>query len=928
MDDGSHPLVFHRSAPGEITRRRAMAWMAASAALASAGCSPPERGRIYPWVDMPQARGATDPLYYASAVLRDGFAQGVLVGTQQGRPIKVEGNPAHPSSLGATDPLAQAAVLQLWDPDRSQAVIQQLAPLGAASGSAAATSGWTAFEAAWRPLAARLRTMQGAGLRILTGPVTSPTLRAQLTRWLRALPQARWHQYAPLADGAAQEWTATAFGSPLHALAHFDRARCVVALGCDPFSEGPGCVRHAADWARLRREGKAPALFAAEVAPGLFGARADHRVALSPREIDALVQRLQARLADGGPARDPFEASMLQALRTAGPDVLLLAGPGLSPATHASLQAIHQRAGAIGRTLEWLPPLAFAPEAGDLRGLVDAMRAGAVDTLVVLDANPVYDAPGALGFAQALSQVRFTVHAGGYRDETARACTMHLPQSHTFEQWSDALAHDGTATLIQPAIAPLYDTRSLHEVVALLAGEDQRDGHAIVQATWRAAWGSGFDARWQESLRAGLVRDSAPAALPSASARPFTAPTPALPRAGELAAVFRADPSVHDGRLANNAWLQELPRPFTKHTWDNAAFLGPRTAAAAGLATGDRVRLAAFGASVDAPVWVDPLHAEDVVSLPLGYGRRAAGRVGNGIGFDAYRIRPLRDAEARVTLQRLAGAKHAFALTQNSQDPSGREPARTLPGGVQRAPAPEPVPSLYPGYASGEHAWAMVIDLDACIGCNACTIACQAENNIPVVGKEEVARGREMHWIRVDRYASELPGGSIFQPVPCMHCEKAPCELVCPVGATMHDDEGLNVQVYNRCIGTRFCSNNCPYKVRRFNFLQYSDEHTESLKGQRNPEVTVRGRGVMEKCTYCLHRIARARQHGQATGVPLADGDVVTACEAVCPTQAIHFGDLRNEASDVVRLRASPRHYVLLEELDTRPRTTYLARIR
>ncbi|MBC5784049.1 4Fe-4S dicluster domain-containing protein [Ramlibacter sp. USB13] len=922
MDTTPQSLVFHRAVPGAITRRRAMAWMAASAALASAGCSPPERGRILPWVDMPEARGASDPVYYASAVLRDGFAQGVLVGTQLGRPIKVEGNPAHPSSLGATDPFGQAAVLQLWDPDRSQAVVQRLAPVGTPNATqAAGLSSWPAFESAWRPLAGRLQAQRGAGLRILSGPLTSPTLRAQLARWLHALPQARWHQHAALADATATEWTLSAFGTPAHPVARFDRARCVVALGGDPFSEGAACVRHAADWARLRREGRTPVLFAVEVAPGLFGGRADRRIALAPREIDALVQRLAADAPDSA-----FEGELLQAMRAAGPDLLLLPGPGLDAASHAAVHAMHDRAGATSRTLSWLPPLAWAPEAGTLRELVDAMLAGAVDTLVMLDANPVYDAPGALAFTQALEQVRFTVHAATYRDETARASAWHLPVSHAFEQWSDALAHDGTATLLQPAIAPLYDTRALHEIVALLAGEDAREGHALVQATWRAAWGDAFDERWRESLGAGVVRDSAPA--------PIATPAAPAPRQrerarvpdGELAAVFRPDPSVLDGRHANNAWLQELPRPFTKHTWDNAAFLGPRTADAAGLATGDRVRVSAFGAHVDAPVWVGALHAEGVVTLPLGYGRRAAGRVGNGVGFDAYRVRPLRDVDAAVRLQKLPGGGHAFALTQNTQDPSGREPARSQSANARRPGPPHPVPSLYPGYASPDHAWAMVIDLDACIGCNACTIACQAENNIPVVGKEEVARGHEMHWIRVDRYDSALPGGSIFQPVPCMHCEKAPCELVCPVGATMHDDEGLNVQVYNRCIGTRFCSNNCPYKVRRFNFLQYTDAQTESLKGQRNPEVTVRNRGVMEKCTYCLHRIARARQHAQAQGVPLADGDVVTACQAVCPTQAIHFGDLRDPASEVLRLRASPRHYVLLEELDTRPRTTYLAR--
>jgi Fe-S-cluster-containing dehydrogenase component len=930
----SQPVIFHRTLPGALTRRRAMAWMAASAALAGAGCNPAPRERIHPWVGMPPARGADDPLFYATAVARDGHAQGVLVATREGRPIKVEGNPLHPSSLGATDPLAQAAVLELWDPDRSQAVTQALASAAPTTAMrASALSTWSAYESAWRPYAARLRGNGGDGLRLLTGPITSPTLRAQLARWLQAHPHARWHQHAPLRDEAAEAGAMAAFHQPVQVVARVDRARTIAAFGCDPFSEGPGCVRHAMDWAVSRRGDLPPSLFAAEVQPGLFGARADGRIALGPAQIDELIQRLATRLRTGQAAPDAeagvdgFEAQLLVALRSAGPATLLFAGSSLSPASHAALHAIHQQLGATGQTVRLLPPLAWAPEAGTLAQLVRDMRQDAVDTLVVLDANPMYDAPGELRFNEALRRVRFSVHAGVWRDETARACDWHLPLSHAFEQWGDARAHDGTVTLLQPSITPLYDTRSLHELVALLAGEAQRDGYAIVQGNWRAAWGARFEATWRDSLRQGFVEGSAPAPL-----RMRAAPSPPVAAessapGGTMRAVFSADPSAHDGRHANNAWLQELPRPFTKHTWENAALLGTRSAAAAGLATGDRVRIQGPGGYVVAPVWVMALHAEGVVTLPLGYGRRAAGRVGNGLGFDAYRLRPAAGA-ALVHLEKLPGERHVFALTQHSQDPAGRSPVRSIAPGERAAPQRPPRPSLYPEEPADERAWAMVIDLDACIGCNACTIACQAENNIPVVGPEEVARGHYMHWIRVDRYDSEDPAGSVFQPVPCMHCEKAPCELVCPVGATIHDVEGLNVQVYNRCIGTRFCSNNCPYKVRRFNFLQYSDETTESLKGQRNPEVSVRRRGVMEKCTYCLHRIARARQHAQANHVQLADGDVLTACQAVCPTQAIHFGDLRAPASEVSRMRASPRHYTLLEELDTRPRTTYLARLR
>jgi molybdopterin-containing oxidoreductase family iron-sulfur binding subunit len=436
-----------------------------------------------------------------------------------------------------------------------------------------------------------------------------------------------------------------------------------------------------------------------------------------------------------------------------------------------------------------------------------------------------------------------------------------------------------------------------------------------------------FELFWRASLQRGVIEGSAPPPVtPPAATLPAQGPAAAT-QAPAISAVFTPDPMVHDGRYANIGWLQELPRPFTKLTWDNVAMLGPRTAQALGVDTGANLRVSVGDRHVIAPAWVHPLHAEGAVTLPLGYGRRSAGRVGNDVGFDAYALWPQQGATAPAQLQRVDGGR-VFAVTQHAMDRAGREIARTVPRGQRIADPMLVHPSLYPPNPQGDHAWAMVIDLDACIGCGACTIACQAENNIPVVGRDEVARGRAMHWIRVDRYdAPELGHNSVFQPVPCMHCEKAPCELVCPVEATLHDDEGLNLQVYNRCVGTRFCSNNCPYKVRRFNFLQYADQEAETLKAQRNPDVTVRRRGVMEKCTYCLQRISNAREHADATGRALKDGDVVTACQAVCPTRAIHFGDLTDPASDVVQQRQSPRHYALLGDLNTQPRTTYLARV-
>jgi molybdopterin-containing oxidoreductase family iron-sulfur binding subunit len=553
--------------------------------------------------------------------------------------------------------------------------------------------------------------------------------------------------------------------------------------------------------------------------------------------------------------------------------------------------------------------------------------------------------------------VPFSAHLGLYRDETGRAANWHLPLAHNYEAWSDARSHDGTASIVQPLIAPLYEGRSAHTVLAMLDGGDTRDAHALVRATWRqgrpsaagrasgggtriepgAAAGNAVDATafdrfWQDSLRRGLVDGSA--AVP---VTPREAPLPARPSPSAqapLVVVFTPDPAVDAGEFANNGWLQELPRPLTSLTWDNAALIGPRTAANAVLRNGDRVRLRTGGREAVVPVWVMEGHAEGVISLPLGYGRSAAGAIGDGVGFDAYglRTRAAWSGALPATLQRAAG-RHDFAVRQHEVDMHGRALVKvselaTLEGTLAAGAGREaPQPSMYPEpkqNAEG-YRWGMSIDLNACTGCSACTIACQAENNIPVVGKEEVSRGRSMHWIRVDRY--QQGGRTLFQPVTCMHCEHAPCEEVCPVGATMHDDEGLNVQVYNRCVGTRFCSNNCPYKVRRFNFLQYSNQKFESLKALQNPEVTVRRRGVMEKCSYCLQRITRARIDAEKRGSRIADGEMVTACQQVCPTGAIRFGDLNDPKSEVVAAKASKLDYLLLEELNTRPRTSYTTRV-
>jgi Fe-S-cluster-containing dehydrogenase component len=914
-------------------RRRLLKLMAASAALAGAGCSGPPAEPIVPYVRMPESLVPGQPLFYATSFVRRGLAHGVLVESNMGRPTKVEGNPDHPASRGATDVFAQASVLQLWDPDRSQAVQQ---------GDELST--WPAFERALEERRQGFAEDRGARLRILTGHVTSPTLAAQLAALLARYPNARWHSHDPLHDDGAAAAALLAFGRPVDTVYKLERAAVVLTLDADLFGDWPGALAHARDFTASRRLGAAPGanrLYAMESTASLTGAFADDRLARSPREIERALWRVAARLgaaAEAGSAPDRaserWEAAVARALAANRGRSLVVAGPSLQPATRALAHRLNEALGNAGKTVQYIAPVAAsAPDHGEsIAQLAHDMHAGAVDTLLILDANPVYTAPADLGFGQAMRRVPFSAHLGLYRDETARSASWHLPLAHCYEQWSDARAPDGAAGIVQPVIAPLYGGRSAHEVLAALAGEGPRNGHELVRQLWRDRHPGDFEQFWQSALRRGVIDGSANAPLDVRAGGRIEPP----PLAGSgIQVVFSADPAVDAGEFANNAWLQELPRPLTQLTWDNAALIGPATAARLGVATGEVVQIRIGARSVDAPVCVLPTQAEDTVTLPLGYGRRAAGNVGDGVGFNAYAVRTLAALHGTARAAILpTGARHGFAFRQREADMHGRAIVRVAdverfarePGFAHAAPLERrPGESLYPKVAYDGYKWGMAIDLNACIGCGACTVACQAENNIPVVGKEEVMRGRAMHWIRVDRYFER--GRTLFQPVPCMHCETAPCEEVCPVGATVHDSEGLNVQVYNRCVGTRFCSNNCPYKVRRFNYLQYVDPNDEHQKAARNPEVTVRRRGVMEKCTYCLQRITRARIDAEKLGRPIQDGEVVTACQAACPTRAIVFGDLNDPHSEVVRAKASPLDYTLLAELNTQPRTTYAARV-
>jgi molybdopterin-containing oxidoreductase family iron-sulfur binding subunit len=597
------------------------------------------------------------------------------------------------------------------------------------------------------------------------------------------------------------------------------------------------------------------------------------------------------------------------------------------------------------------------------------MNAGAIKTLVVLGGNPVFDAPADLDFASAMAKVPQSIALGHTLDETSVKATWHVPLAHYLESWGDARAVGGTLSIVQPLILPLFGGRTPVDVLGLMVGGKDRPVYDIVRDTWKPILGEGeFDRKWNRVLHDGFLSGSElPEVVPALTTQPlaelgramnfFTASGVVVSGAAatgsgdgggtrsNLEVVFLPSPSLHDGRYANDGWLQELPDPLTKLTWDNPALVSPKTAESIGLANEDWVRLDYAGRSLELPVWLLPGMTDGVVALTLGYGRSHAGRIGSGVGFDAFRVRGSKAPgfDGGVSLTRLART-YPLSATQEHGSMEGRPLVRESTLTALRSKPAQGAEDAGGAHGGSPHfslwkehsydqgpQWGMTIDLNACIGCNACMVACQSENNVPVVGKVQVAKGREMQWLRVDRYFSGDPSGSpeiVFQPVPCMHCEDAPCEQVCPVAATVHDGQGLNVMVYNRCIGTRYCSNNCPYKVRRFNFFNYTKDTPDILKLAMNPDVTVRARGVMEKCTYCTQRINRVKIDARLAGREVHDGDVKTACQQACPASAIEFGDLRDGSSRVVKAKADPRNYTLLEELNTKPRTTYLAKVR
>jgi len=934
-----------------VSRRGFLKLMGASMALAGmTGCTKQPFEPIVPYVRQPEELVPGRPLFFASAFTLGGYGLPVLVESHMYRPTKIEGNAQHPASQGGTDVYAQASVLDLYDPDRSQNVIY-----------VGDISTWSALTAALQgPLSAQ-RAVNGSGVRILSRSFSSPTLADQKQDLLKRFPEAKWHFWEPVNRDNVYAGAQMAFGQPVETTYDFSKTDVIVSLDADFLSAGfPGTTRYARDFAKRRDPDseKMSRLYVIESTPSATGAKADHRLPVRASEVQAFAYNLLHSEVEGGVGlvsnNQAFATELGRDLILSHGSSVIIPGDHQPPVVHALCHAINQQLGNVGKTVFYSDPVLV--DASDhnesLKDLVTDMRGGKVDLLIILGGNPVYDAPADFGFADALksTNIPMRVHLGLHQNETAELCQWHVNEAHYLEAWGDTRAYDGTVSIVQPLIAPLYGGKSAHEMISALAGQPSTAGHDIVQNYWKTKHtGADFDMWWRKSVEQGWI-DGTASAPNQVSAKPPTLPAPTA-AGGDTELNFRRDPSIYDGQFSNNAWLQELPKPMSKMTWDNPLIMGKYMAdnfPGGALKNGDLVLVELNGNSMKLPVWIQVGHPDKSVTVFLGYGRQRAGRSGTGQGFDVY---PLRYSatpwftSAGVKISKAEGT-YLLATTQGYQamdtgdDERPLVKTKTLEEYKKEANFDEdkPTESMYPpyDYKSQPYAWGMAIDLNSCVGCNNCIIACQSENNIAVVGKDQVNRGRHMHWLRVDAYyqGDRNNPKAYFQPVPCMQCENAPCELVCPVGATTHSTEGLNDMVYNRCVGTRYCSNNCPYKVRRFNFLRFSEFDVPQFKMMHNPDVTVRTRGVMEKCTYCVQRINHHRIDAETATVRegkeirIQDGELQTACQQSCPANAIAFGNINDPNSLVSKWKAKSRNYGLLDDLNTRPRTTYLAEIR
>ena len=946
-----------------VSRRGFMKLMGASMALAGlAGCTKQPDEPIYPYVKQPEDLILGKPMYFATAHPFVTGAVPLLVKSDQFRPIKVDGNPEHPYNQGSSDPFTQGTLLDLYDTDRSQHVMYR-----------GENREWAEFAQGLRVKMAESK--DGTGIYFLSATITSPTLARQWKEVQAAYPKATLVQYDPAIAG-------TALSNGLNVQYNLAEADVVVSLDAD-FLSGAGfpgfhkLVREYAD--RRKSPEKLNRLYSIESTPTTTGLKAEHRLGLRASEIPAFAAELAKAVGVSGvepPAyawtdeQKRFFSALVKDLKAHAGKSVVIAGQHQDPTVTVLALAINNALGNLERTsallFETINPLP-ADQLADLKALVADLNAGKVDWLVILNANPIYNAPADLEFAAAFEKAKTTAHLGSHLDETGQNAQWHIPAAHFLESWSDARAYDGTVSIVQPLIDPLYGGKTAHDVFQVLLNEPGLSAYEAVRETWKPVIRGDFETGWRKALHQGWVDYTAFESLGGKTSvdtakigNKILAPSPK----DSLEIIFRPDPNIYDGRYSNVGWLQELPKPVTNLSWDNAAIVSGATLTKLGLEEDDIVELTVQGRKVNAPVIVAPGHPDNSVTVHLGYGRESAGRVGSGAGFNAYLIRTAASPFYAVGSIKKLDGKWGVAITKSHfQDHRGErfgqpkghdnnsleadeainergiiryatlDEYKANPGFANEGPGREKTDkdvTLFPNWPYNEaNAWGMSIDMNSCTGCNACIVGCYAENNIAVVGKQQVRIGRNMQWLRIDTYfEGDLAAPRAhFQPMACQHCENAPCEQVCPVGATVHTPEGLNAMVYNRCVGTRYCTNNCPYKVRRYNFLLYSDFETESLKLLRNPDVSVRSRGVMEKCSYCVQRISAAKIEADKENRPVRDGEIQTACQQACPASAITFGNINDKQSRVAKLQADERSYQVLADLNTRPRTKYVAAV-
>ncbi|HEY1498041.1 MAG TPA: TAT-variant-translocated molybdopterin oxidoreductase [Acidobacteriaceae bacterium] len=947
-----------------VSRRSFLKVMGASMALAGlAGCTKQPDEPIMPYVAAPEDLILGKPVYFASAFPFASGAVPVLIKSDAYRPIKVDGNPEHPYVKGGSDPITQATLLDMYDPDRSQHILYR-----------GDTRSWPAFLAAYRSMLADKKPQGGQGLYFLSATVTSPTLAAQIAQAQKNYPQAKFVQYEPVNRDNHYTAAKQAFGSFVDAQYRLDQADVIVSLDAD-FLGGatfPGFHKLARDYAQKRKlDGNTDMnrLYVIETVTTTTGFKADHRLAVKPSQLAAFAQALAGAVGAGGSAAGNWsdhDTKYLQGvaadLKASGGKCVVIPGEFAPPAVHLAAFAINQSLGNVGKTVVYTDPVNPMPtiQGDDLKSLVADMNAGKVDWLVILNSNPMYATPADLDFETAFNKVGTVVHLGSHVDETGDQAHWHINNAHYLEMWSDARAYDGTVSIVQPMIDPMYGGHNAHEIVQSMLDQPDVSAYDAVRGTWKQQLSKGdFEFNWRKVLHDGWI-DGTAFTPKTAAAKGGASAASSTPTSGDsIEVAFRPDANVYDGRYANVGWMQEIPRPVTNLSWDNAAQMSFATMEKNGFAENDAVEISVGGKKIIAGALAVPGQPDGTVIVTLGQGRRF-GRVAGGVGYNAYLIQqsgtPWMQAGASL---RKTGDIYDICVTKSHHidqrsvahggDGSGThsiEANESLDRGIIRyatltefkanpefahegegRDVPEPDESMFPAYRYDKNAWGMSIDLNSCVGCNACVTACYAENNIPVVGRNQVKIGRLMQWIRIDTYfEGDLAAPRAhFQPMTCHHCENAPCEQVCPVGATVHSPEGLNLMVYNRCVGTRYCSNNCPYKVRRFNFLLYSDFETESLKLMRNPDVSVRSRGVMEKCSYCSQRIQEAKINADKENRDLRDGEIRTACQQSCPTDAILFGNINDRESRVARIKTNERTYGVLADINTRPRTTYVA---